>query len=77
MDRTSRFKLDGQEIKHFAGVSSFSNYTVLPEKAVLKISDDLPLERAALLGCAVITGVGAVINVALESGETLRSVVTF
>ena len=60
LDGTTRFKLDGEEIKHFAGVSSFSNYTVLPEQAVLKIPDDLPLERAALLGCAVITGVGAV-----------------
>ena len=64
LDGTSRFKLKGREIKHFAGVSSFSNYTVLPEKAVLKIPHDLPLERAALLGCAVITGVGAVINAA-------------
>ncbi len=72
LDGTSRFKLDGREIKHFAGVSSFSNYTVLPEKAVLKIPDDLPLERAALLGCAVITGVGAVINAAqVRPGRTV------
>jgi NDMA-dependent alcohol dehydrogenase len=63
-DGTSRFTLDGAEIKHFAGVSSFSNYTVVPEKSVLKIPDDLPLELAALLGCAVITGVGAVVNAA-------------
>ena len=62
LDGTTRFQLDGQEIKHFAGVSSFSHYTVLPEQAVLKIPDDIPLERAALLGCAVITGVGAVIH---------------
>ncbi len=72
LDGTSRFKLDGQEIKHFAGVSSFSNYTVLPEKAVLKIPDDLPLERAALLGCAVITGFGAVVNAAqVRPGRTV------
>ncbi len=63
-DGTSRFKLDGEEIKHFAGVSSFSNFTVVPEKAVLKIPHDLPLERAALLGCAVITGVGAAVSAA-------------
>jgi NDMA-dependent alcohol dehydrogenase len=63
-DGTSRFSLDGQEIKHFAGVSSFSSITVVPEKAVLKIPHDLPLERAALLGCAVITGVGAVVSAA-------------
>ena len=72
LDGTSRFKLDGQEIKHFAGVSSFSNYTVVPEKAVLKIPDDIPLERAALLGCAVITGVGAVVNAAqVRPGRTV------
>ena len=72
LDGTSRFKLDGEEIRHFAGVSSFSNYTVLPEKAVLKIPDDLPLERAALLGCAVITGVGAAINAArVKPGRTV------
>jgi len=64
LDGTSRFSLDGREIKHFAGVSAFSNYTVLPEGAVLKIPHDLPLELAALMGCAVITGVGAVINAA-------------
>jgi NDMA-dependent alcohol dehydrogenase len=63
-DGTTRFSLDGKEIRHFAGVSSFAEYTVVPERAALKIPDDLPLERAALLGCAVVTGVGAVINCA-------------
>jgi len=72
LDGTSRFELDGREIKHFAGVSSFSNYTVLPEKSVLKIPDDLPLDRAALLGCAVITGWGAVVNAAqVRPGRTV------
>ena len=72
LDGSSRFSLDGEEIKHFAGVSSFSNYTVLHEKAVLKIPDDLPLDRAAILGCAVITGVGAVINAArVKPGSTV------
>jgi NDMA-dependent alcohol dehydrogenase len=63
-DGTTRFSLDGKEIKHFTGVSTFSEYSVVPEAAVLKIPQDLPLDRAALLGCAVITGVGAVINCA-------------
>jgi NDMA-dependent alcohol dehydrogenase len=64
LDGTTRFSLDGREIKHFAGVSTFSEYSVVPEAAVLPIPDDLPLDRAALLGCAVITGVGAAINAA-------------
>jgi Zn-dependent alcohol dehydrogenase len=63
-DGTTRFKLNGTEIKHFAGVSSFSEYSVIPEKAVLKVADDLPLDRAALFGCGVITGVGAAVNAA-------------
>ncbi len=64
LDGTTRFSLSGREIKHFAGVSTFSEYSVVPEKAVLKIPDDLPLDKAALLGCAVITGYGAVVNCA-------------
>jgi S-(hydroxymethyl)glutathione dehydrogenase / alcohol dehydrogenase len=63
-DGTTRFALGDTELKHFAGVSSFSEYSVIPEKALLKIPDDLPLDRAALFGCAVATGVGAVFNAA-------------
>ncbi|HSB71736.1 MAG TPA: Zn-dependent alcohol dehydrogenase [Candidatus Methylomirabilis sp.] len=58
------FKLNGKEIKRFGGVSTFSEYSVIPEKALLKIPEDFPLDRAALLGCAVITGFGAVVNAA-------------
>jgi NDMA-dependent alcohol dehydrogenase len=64
LDGTTRFKLDGKEIKHFAGVSSFSEYSVIPAGAVIKIPDDFPMDKAALLGCGVITGVGAVFNAA-------------
>ncbi len=64
LDDSTRFRLDGQPIKHFCGVSSFSEYCVVPEGAVLRIPDDLPLDRAALLGCAVVSGVGAVFNAA-------------
>ena len=64
LDGTSRFSADGQEIKHFNGVSTFSAYSVIPERSVLKIPSDLPLDKAALLGCGVITGVGAVFNCA-------------
>lgn len=63
-DGTTRLSVGGTELKHFAGVSSFSQYAVIPEKALLKIPGDLPLDRAALFGCAVITGVGAVVNAA-------------
>ncbi len=58
------FSLRGQEIKRFAGVSTFAEYSVIPERALLKIPKDFPLDKAALLGCAVITGYGAVIHAA-------------
>jgi S-(hydroxymethyl)glutathione dehydrogenase/alcohol dehydrogenase len=75
LDGSTRFSLGGREIKHFAGVSSFAEYSVVPEGALLPIPDDLPLDRAALLGCAVITGFGAVVNCArVQPG---RSVVVF
>jgi NDMA-dependent alcohol dehydrogenase len=64
VDGSTRFRLDGTPIKHFCGVSSFSEYCVVPERAVLRIPEDLPLDRAALLGCAVVSGVGAVFNAA-------------
>jgi NDMA-dependent alcohol dehydrogenase len=72
LDGTSRFSLDGKPIKSYAGVSTFSQYTVIPEKSLLKIDKDLPLPIAALLGCAVVTGFGAVTNAAkVTPGSTV------
>ncbi|TAK25971.1 MAG: Zn-dependent alcohol dehydrogenase [Chloroflexota bacterium] len=71
-DGTSRFSRGGDEIKHFAGVSSFSEVTVLPEQGVVKIRKDVAIEKAALVGCAVMTGVGAVVNTArVEPGASV------
>src|SRR5574341_956822 len=58
------FSLDGQEIKRFGGVSTFAEYSVIPERALLRVPLHLPLDRMALLGCAVTTGYGAVIHAA-------------
>lgn len=63
-DGTTRFSLDGTPVRHFAGVSTFSQMSTMPEAAVLKIPQDFPLDKAALVGCGVITGVGAVVNAA-------------
>jgi S-(hydroxymethyl)glutathione dehydrogenase/alcohol dehydrogenase len=71
-DGTSRFSRNGSEIKHFAGVSSFSELTVMPEQGLVSIRKDVPIEKAALVGCAVMTGVGAVINTAkVEPGSSV------
>lgn len=72
LDGTTRFHKGGQEIYHFGGVSTFGEYTVLPEGACVKIRKDVPLEAAALVGCGVMTGVGAVINTAkVEPGASV------
>src|SRR5262252_10769685 len=64
LDGTTRLRRDDLEIRHFAGVSCFAEETVCAQEAVLKIPDDIPMPIAALAGCAVMTGVGAVVNTA-------------
>lgn len=54
----------GDTVYHHLGVSAFSEYTVVSIASCVKIDPALPLDRAALFGCAMVTGVGAVINTA-------------
>jgi S-(hydroxymethyl)glutathione dehydrogenase/alcohol dehydrogenase len=63
-DGTTRLRWKGQELHHFTCVSSWAEKAVVPEAGVLPISPEVPLTVAALLGCAVMTGVGAVVNTA-------------
>ena len=63
-DGTSRFSKDGSTIYHYMGTSTFSEYSVLPEISLAKISKNAPLEKVCLLGCGITTGIGAVINTA-------------
>ena len=71
-DGTSRFSKDGKPIFHYMGTSTFSEYTVLPEISVAKISEKAPLETVCLLGCGITTGIGAVLNTAkVEPGATV------
>lgn len=64
-DGTSRFStLDGDQILHYMGCSTFSNHTVLPEIALAKIHPDAPFDKVCYIGCGVTTGIGAVINTA-------------
>ena len=71
-DGTSRLSRDGVEIRHFLGVSCFAEQTVCQEQSVLKMPEDVPLPIGAVAGCAVMTGVGAVVNTAgVEPGSTV------
>lgn len=68
---TQRVKLNGEYITHHVGVSCFAEYAVVSECSLVKVDKSLPLDQAALFGCAVITGVGAVVNTAnIKMGST-------
>jgi alcohol dehydrogenase len=59
-----RLSLGGAPINHGSGLSAFSQYSVVSRHALVPVDRDVPLEDAALFGCAVMTGVGAVVNTA-------------
>jgi alcohol dehydrogenase len=66
-----RLRYKGEPINHHIGVSAFSTHAVVSENSCVKIDKSIPLDRAALLGCAVLTGVGAVLNSGeLKMGES-------
>lgn len=72
-DGTRRIKdAKGQELNHMAGVAVMAEYATMTRENVIKIDKDIPLDKAALVGCAVMTGVGAAINTAKVSpGSTV------
>lgn len=59
-----RLHRGGQAINHHLGVSAFAEYATVSRRSLIKIDPELPLQEAALFGCAVLTGVGAVVNTA-------------
>jgi S-(hydroxymethyl)glutathione dehydrogenase / alcohol dehydrogenase len=67
-----RLTKDGQNMFQFLNLSSFAEQMLIHENACVKIRDDMPLDRAALIGCGVTTGTGAVFNTSnVRPGETV------
>lgn len=63
---------DGKPINHGSGLSLFAQFAVVERRSAVKIDKDIPLDDAAIFGCAVMTGAGAVINTAnLRAGEPI------
>ena len=72
LDGTSRFSKDGESIRQMASTGTFSEAVVVPSIGAVKIPDDIPLDIAALIGCGVLTGVGAATNTAdIRPGDTV------
>ncbi|MGI4896658.1 MAG: zinc-binding dehydrogenase [Janthinobacterium lividum] len=69
MDGTSRLRRGDEQLHHFLGVSCFAERAVVSRHAVVALPDDVAPTLAAVAGCAVVTGVGAVVNVAAADGS--------
>jgi alcohol dehydrogenase len=70
-----RLRLNGREVAHYAGLSCFAEYAVVPRNSVQVIPEDVPFADAALFGCAVVTGVGAAVNTAETKAGDVVAVV--
>ena len=67
-----RLSLNGKQLHTFTNLSSYAEMMLVHENALVKIGHDFPLDRAALIGCGVITGYGAAVNTAkVAPGETV------
>src|SRR5438067_9700739 len=67
-----RLSQNGAPFRQFIGISSYAEKMLLHENSIVKIDPELPLDRAALVGCGVLTGVGAALRSAgLEAGQTV------
>lgn len=70
-----RLSSHGRAVQHHVGVSAFATHAVLSEYSVIRIDPSIPFEVAALFGCAVLTGVGAVVNTAaVRAGQSVAVV---
>lgn len=70
-----RLKRYGQSLHHHLGISAFAEYATVSRRSLVKIDPELPFDEAALFGCAVLTGVGAVVNTARVSPGSTVAVV--
>jgi S-(hydroxymethyl)glutathione dehydrogenase/alcohol dehydrogenase len=72
LDGTTRLSRGGRPVYHFSALACFAERTVVPEVCCVPIPGEVPLTIAALIGCAVTTGVGAVLNtVRLQPGSSV------
>lgn len=70
-----RLHAGGETLHHHLGCSAFAERAVVSRRSLVRVPDDLPFEHAALFGCAVLTGVGAVVNTAqVRAGQSVAVV---
>ncbi len=71
-DGSPRLRVGDTEIHPFVGLGAFATHMLVSERATVRLPDEMPLDKGALLGCSVLTGIGAVRHVAkVESGQSV------
>jgi S-(hydroxymethyl)glutathione dehydrogenase / alcohol dehydrogenase len=71
-DGSARLVRDGCEVHAFVGLGGFADHMLVSQRALVRIPSEMPLDKAALLGCAVLTGMGAVLHRAkVRAGQTV------
>jgi len=72
LDGASRLRWNGERLNHFSVVSSHAEFSVVPESGAIAVPREMPFDRACLLGCGVMTGVGAVSRLArVDAGSSV------
>jgi len=72
LDGTTRLTRNGEPVYHYCGLACFAEYTVVPAVSCVVVPASLPFDVVAVIGCAVTTGVGSVLNTAqVESGSSV------
>ena len=72
LDGTTRMTRDGERVHHYSVTSTHAQYTVVPESGAIPVPRELPFDRACIIGCGVMTGIGAVVRKAkVEAGATV------
>jgi S-(hydroxymethyl)glutathione dehydrogenase/alcohol dehydrogenase len=72
LDGTTRMTRDGERVHHYSVTSTHAEYTVVPESGAIAVPRELPFDRACIIGCGVMTGIGAVVRKAkVEAGTSV------
>ena len=71
LDGTTRLSFNGSPVYHYCGLACFAEYTTVPAQCCVPVSKEISLDAASLIGCAVTTGIGSVINTAKVQNGSL------
>src|SRR5258706_860990 len=70
LDGKSRMRRAGEQVHHYSVTSTHAEYTIVPESGAIAVPKDIPFDRACIIGCGVMTGVGAAVRKArVETGS--------